>query len=180
MNNEELEKSCKYIIMFIFGVIISFSLIDISFTLNDIANELKKPSYVSVSCDTIIHQDSDTISQPAFLNKTPEEGLSEALDYYGVHHPDIVYAQSILETGNFTSNLCKNHNNLFGLYDSKNKRYYQFNHWSESVQAYKNKVQYKYDSNKHPTYYAFLSDIGYAEGKDYNKRVKALVAQNKK
>ena len=59
-----------------------------------------------------------------FENKTPEEGIDEALLYYDIKHPTIVKAQAILETAHFSSDLCVKNNNLFGLYDSKNKRYY--------------------------------------------------------
>ena len=68
--------------------------------------------------------------RPTFFNKSPEKGLKEALRYYGVKHPDIVYAQAVLETGYFKSGLCNNSNNLFGLYNSKKKKYYTFNNYS--------------------------------------------------
>lgn len=112
-----------------------------------------------------------------FKNKTPQEGLKEALDYYKVKHKDIVYAQAIHETGHFQSDLCRKDNNLFGLYDSTNKRYYKYSHWSESVKDYKNKVQYKYNPLRHDSYYGFLKDIGYASDREYNNKLRRLVAQ---
>lgn len=114
-----------------------------------------------------------TNAGPIFFNKSPEEGLMEALRYYGIHHPKIVYAQAILETGHFKSDLCVNNNNLFGLYDSSRKKYYDFNHWSESVLMYKQLVQYKY---KPPNdYYKFLDNIGYAEDPHYINKLKRIV-----
>lgn len=107
-----------------------------------------------------------------FENKTPEEGIDEALIYYGIEHPTIVKAQAILETGNFTSNLCIKNNNLFGLYDSKNKRYYSYKHWWESIEAYKKLIQRKYDNSKY--YYMFLEDIKYAKDKDYISKLKEI------
>lgn len=109
---------------------------------------------------------------PAFENKTPEEGIDEALQYYNIEHPTIVKAQAILETGNFTSNLCIKNNNLFGLYDSKNKRYYSYKHWWESVEAYKKLIQRKYNNSKY--YYMFLEDIKYAKDKDYISKLKEI------
>lgn len=109
---------------------------------------------------------------PAFEYKTPEEGIDEALQYYNIEHPTIVKAQAILETGNFTSNLCIKNNNLFGLYDSNNKRYYTYNHWWESVEAYKKLIQRKYDNSKY--YYMFLEDIKYAKDKDYISKLKEI------
>ena len=110
---------------------------------------------------------------PTFKEKSPEEGLVEALEYYNVLHPKIVYAQAVLETGHFKSSACINDNNLFGLYDSKNKRYYRFNHWSESVVAYKDYIQRRYEPPN--DYYKFLTDIGYAEDPDYNNKLKRIV-----
>lgn len=107
-----------------------------------------------------------------FFSKSPKEGLKEALFYYNIEHSDIVYKQAILETGNFKSDLCVNKNNLFGLYDSKNKEYYSFNHWTESVKAYKKYIQYRYKGNE--DYYHFLSRIGYAEDKQYISKLKKL------
>ena len=87
----------------------------------------------------------DTItSVPVFMDKSAKEGLKEALEYYDIQHPDIVYAQAILETGHFKSAGCLKHNNLFGLYNSKTKRYCRFNHWSESILFYKKCIQNKY------------------------------------
>lgn len=110
-----------------------------------------------------------------FENKTPEEGIDEALQYYKIEHPTIVKAQAILETGNFTSNLCIKNNNLFGLYDSKNKRYYTYNHWWESVEAYKKLIQRKYNNSKY--YYIFLEDIKYAKDKEYINKVKKIAEE---
>ena len=107
-----------------------------------------------------------------FENKTPEEGIDEALQYYKIEHPTIVKAQAILETGNFTSNLCTKNNNLFGLYDSKNKRYYSYKHWWESIEAYKKLIQRKYNNSKY--YYMFLEDIKYAKDKDYISKLKEI------
>lgn len=115
---------------------------------------------------------------PNFMSKPPQEGLMEALVYYEVNHPEIVYAQAVLETGWFTSSLCLNYHNLFGLYNSKKMRYYKFNHWAESVVAYVQLVQYKY---KPPDdYYEFLSRIGYAEDPDYINKLKVIISRNDK
>lgn len=117
--------------------------------------------------DTIINE------QPKFFSQTPKEGLEEALSYYGLKHKDIVYAQAILETGHFKSKVCLNYNNLFGLYDTKNKDYYKFNHWTESVVAYKKWVQKKYQPPDN--YYAFLEEINYASDKEYISTLKSIV-----
>ena len=115
--------------------------------------------------------------QPDFFNKLPQEGLMEALEYYEVKYPQIVYAQAVLETGHFKSNVCLNYNNLFGLYDSKNKDYYKFNHWAESIVAYKEWIQKKYQPPNN--YYVFLEEINYASDKEYISILKSIVNNRK-
>lgn len=122
--------------------------------------------------DTIINE------QPKFFSQTPKEGLEEALSYYGLKHKDIVYAQAILETGNFKSKVCKENNNLFGLYNSKKKRYCKFKHWAESVVAYKEWIQKKYQPPNN--YYTFLENINYAEEKEYTRLLKEIVNTRKR
>lgn len=117
--------------------------------------------------DTIVNE------QPKFFSQTPQEGLEEALSYYGLKHKDIVCAQAILETGHFKSKVCLKYNNLFGLYNSKEKRYCRFKHWTESVVAYKEWVQKKYQPPNN--YYTFLKEIKYAGDRSYIKLLKEIV-----
>lgn len=110
--------------------------------------------------------------QPDFMSKPPQEGLMEALVYYEVDHPEIVYAQAILETGNFKSYGCLTRNNLFGI-RKKDGDYMSFGHWTFSVAAYKMYIQ-KYS---HPPndYYQYLQDLGYAEDPNYIPKLKQIV-----
>ncbi|MDB1021391.1 glucosaminidase domain-containing protein [Phocaeicola vulgatus] len=82
----------------------------------------------------------------------------------GILYPKIVLAQAILETGWFRSSVCRNKHNLFGLTNPRTGKYYEFNHWTESVRAYYTKVQYKY---KGGNYLLWLDEIGYAEDSNY-------------
>ena len=82
----------------------------------------------------------------------------------GILYPKIVLAQAILETGWFRSSVCRNKHNLFGLTNPRTGKYYEFNHWTESVRAYYTKVQYKY---KGGNYLLWLDEIGYAEDPNY-------------
>lgn len=106
-------------------------------------------------------------------NELTIENLYAALKKHGIKYPKIVLAQAILETGRFRSRVCNENNNLFGLRHSNG--YYVFDHWEESVIAYKNKVQYKHRDNEN--YYAFLKRIGYSTSKDYVRRVREIVSQ---
>ena len=84
----------------------------------------------------------------------------------GILYPKVVLAQAILETGWFTSPLCRDRHNLFGLTNPHTGKYYEFEHWSESVRAYYTKVQYKY-KREDGNYLLWLKKIGYAEAPDY-------------
>lgn len=155
---------------FIFNIAISILLVILSISqifMYKKLSELQKPE-PQIEYEEVV----------TFFDKSPEEGLMDALIYFDVQHPHIVYAQAILETGNFTSKVCKENNNLFGLYDSRNKKYYAFNHWSESIIAYINYIQYKYSPPK--DYYKFLQDIGYAEDPNYVTKLRIIVERNGK
>ena len=99
------------------------------------------------------------------------ENLLAVLQQYGVKFPQIVAAQALLETGYFTSRVCLENNNLFGLRYPSNGSYYTFNSWEESIKAYKDYVQYKY---KGGNYYNFLDGIEYAEDGEYINKVKQI------
>lgn len=101
----------------------------------------------------------------------------------GIRHPKIVLAQAILETGWFRSPLCRNRHNLFGLTDPKTGKYYEFNHWTESVRAYYTKVQYRYcqknqTSTSDVDYLKWLQQTGYAEAPMYIQSVKEIMKRN--
>lgn len=128
-----------------------------------------KPSYVTSS--HIV---------PDFKNKSAKDGIVEALLYYDIQHPDIVYAQAILETGNFKSKQCLEHNNLFGLYNSRKQEYYKFEHWTQSIIFYRKYIQNRYYMMGYDDihYYNFLQRIGYAEDPNYINKLKQIVKQN--
>lgn len=90
--------------------------------------------------------------------------LYEEIRRHGIQYPKIVLAQAILETGWFRSNVCQNKNNLFGLRHPRTGKYFEFDHWTDSVRAYYSKVQYRY---KGGNYLLWLKRIGYAEDQGY-------------
>ena len=100
-------------------------------------------------------------------NQLPEltiPNLYKEIIRNGILYPKIVLAQAILETGWFRSSVCRNKHNLFGLTNPRTGKYYEFNHWTESVRAYYTKVQYKY---KGGNYLLWLDEMGYAEDPNY-------------
>lgn len=98
--------------------------------------------------------------------------LLEVIREVGLTNGLIVLAQALLETGYFSSRVCKEYNNLFGLYDSKNREYFRFARWEDSVVAYQRMIQYKY---KGGNYFHFLKRIGYAEDPRYLVKLAKVV-----
>ena len=118
-----------------------------------------------VSLKTELQKNADDITKSE--NNLPEltiPNLYKEIIRNGILYPKIVLAQAILETGWFRSSVCRNKHNLFGLTNPRTGKYYEFNHWTESVQAYYTKVQYKYNGGN---YLLWLEDIGYAEDSRY-------------
>ena len=132
--------------------------------------------HTCVICDKPhIQEDSTTVvlQQPEFFlsDTITVEGLYKACEYYEIQQPDIVVAQAILETGFFKSDLCLKQHNLFGLFNSRTMDFYSFNHWAESVKAYRDKVQYRYQDGD---YYDWLERIGYAGDSLYVSKLKNI------
>ena len=100
--------------------------------------------------------------------------LIDVMEEVGLSNQLFVLAQAVLETGHFTSPVCKNYHNLFGLYDSKHKDYYRFARWEDSVVGYQKFIQYRY---KGGNYLQFLKRIGYAEDPRYTTTVAKIAAQ---
>ena len=96
------------------------------------------------------------------------QNLVGEMDRCGITNQRYVVAQALLETGYFTSRVCLECNNLFGLRRPSDGSYYEFDRWEESVKAYKEYVQYKY---KGGDYLQFLKRIGYAEDPNYIVKV---------
>lgn len=116
----------------------------------------------------------DTIKiKPLLSNRTlplNEKNLKKVLKDNKIKYPNIVFAQAKLETGNFTSKVCKSKGNLFGL--RKGNQYRCYEHWTESVKAYKKLIQSRYTGGD---YLAFLNRIGYAEDPSYIDKLQTIL-----
>lgn len=99
------------------------------------------------------------------------DNLYKVLNEYNVKFKKIVVAQALLETGNFSSDLCRQHHNIFGLRHPSDGSYYEFSNWKDCVRAYRDDVQYKYMEGD---YYRFLKHIRYAEDRCYTRKVKVI------
>ena len=127
----------------------------------------------NASLKTELQKKTDDITKSE--NHLPEltiPNLYKEIIRNGILYPKIVLAQAILETGWFRSSVCRNKHNLFGLTNPRTGKYYEFNHWTESVRAYYTKVQYKY---KGGNYLLWLEEIGYAENPMYKKAIYCIL-----
>lgn len=136
---------------------------------------ISKPANLYNKGSTNIEQ----IPEFAISHILTAEAVYSACEFYGIIHPKIVVAQSILETGYYKSNICIKYNNIFGLYDSYQKDYFKFNYWWESVEAYRNKVQCKLGKNycSEEEYYKFLEELPYATDPNYVSKLQKIISK---
>ena len=116
--------------------------------------------------------------------------LYDEIKNQGILYPDIVFAQGILESGHFKSDLFRNNNNLFGMRQpkvrkttatGKRKGYAVYANWIESVRDYKlwqDNLKTKYKKSKK----SYLGYIGstYCECRHYTSQVNNIIKKYKK
>lgn len=150
---------------------------------NEPKDILKVQSYIRTNkrpctqkVDGKTSQKSQQVKPNRLLPELTIPNLYTEIKRNGILYPKVVLAQAILETGWFTSPLCRDRHNLFGLTNPRTGKYYEFDHWSESVRAYYTKVQYKYKSED-GNYLLWLRDIGYAKDPEYIRSVIRVLKQ---
>lgn len=132
---------------------------------------------VPVKGTTVIQTDTirDTVYAKLEIPSLCAESVMNELLKQEVPFPHIVLAQSILETGHYTSRLSRTHNNIFGM--KKGNSYRKYDNYIECITDYKKRISSRY---KEGDYYAFLEKIGYAEGSEYTTLLKDVVRRNLK
>lgn len=137
---------------------------------------------------------NDIIYSMYDLNKpfTPER-LLESLNELNIQNKEIVYAQSILESGNFKSKLFLFNNNLFGMrkayqrpttnnddkkHENVIKGYAFYISWEYSVFDYA-LWQTSYARNLSEKDYFKKLEESYAQDKNYIKKLKEIMNDNK-
>jgi hypothetical protein len=157
------------------GIFISLTLIVttiISFITLMNVNDVK---LISAETKAIILRDNDVFTR---------EKLKNYLEQLNVKYPEIVMAQAEIESGNFTSKLFRENNNMFGMKISTSRPttqngeqngYAYYNTWRESVldyamysATYLNKIQTKAE------YLQYLSEH-YAEDTLYVRKIKKVI-----
>ncbi len=121
-----------------------------------------------------IHKYIDTCSYN--LDTLNISDLKKAIKDFGIKYPDIVLKQALLETGNFTSSICKENHNLFGMKHprkretvslGKKRGHAHYNHWLDSVKDYR---LWQDEMYRGGNYIAFLDKI-YATDNQYVEKL---------
>ena len=128
---------------------------------------------------TVRIPEKDYATVPITKLELNKENFFLVCEIYEVQFPEIVYAQARLESGNFKSKLFEAKNNFLGLYNSKDKDFYAFEHWTECIRGYKELLQFKYTGDERiETYYQFLIDLPYAMDPQYIAKVKRIAGHS--
>ena len=117
-------------------------------------------------------------------NRFNEDKLIDKLKELNVNFPYIALAQAKLETGNYTSKIFRESNNLFGMKEAKSRittaKGTQFNHayyesWTESVYDFAfHQCRYLPNIRTEEQYYQYLGQ-NYAEDPKYIDRLKNII-----
>jgi uncharacterized FlgJ-related protein len=118
-----------------------------------------------------------------------KESLYEQIMKYGIKFPDIVFAQAILESGEFTSKLFKSANNLFGMKVPAKREsakigvtqsgYSKYKDWEYSVYDYSLWQDHMLKSRNDMTkkqYFVLLGKV-YAEDPQYVNKLKQRISE---
>jgi uncharacterized FlgJ-related protein len=109
-----------------------------------------------------------------------EANLKALLKAYNVWYPEVALKQARVESANYSSQIYKENNNLFGFrvhpgrwqgveMPFTNRGHLVFTHWTKSVQQYKLWQQANYNKE---TYLKFLHRVGYAEDPTYINKLR--------
>jgi uncharacterized FlgJ-related protein len=131
----------------------------------------------------------DTVSEPIIISEQTNDITHDEVKLYlkqiNVKFPEIVYAQTVLETGNYKSNICYENNNICGMkvsakrpttaIGSKNGHAY-YRTWQESLLDYALYQAYYFSHVK--TVDEYLDSLrNYAEDTTYIAKIKQIARQ---
>lgn len=127
------------------------------------------------SLTTMTHLKPDYVVVPIDRLELNKENFFLVCEIYDIKFPEIVYSQARLESGNFKSKLFQTKNNFLGLYNSRIKDFYEFDHWTDCLLGYKDLLQFKYNGDDNQeTYYKFLKELPYAMDPEYTQKVREI------
>lgn len=124
---------------------------------------------------------TDTVTHLGVYNEILEQGLE---------FPDIVFAQAVLESGNFKSKIAVKNNNLFGMRQPAKRPttstgtqygYATYDSWRESIADYMLYQQMLFSKHKftRKTYMEYINKF-YSMNKNYSKILMKVIKSNRK
>ena len=118
-----------------------------------------------------------------------KENLWHTIKEMDVEHPDLVFAQALLESGDFSSQVCKRNNNLFGMKMPETRKtvahpgfkgYARYESWKQSIYDYKLYQEHLFRNGKLSRFqYMVKLNRTYSAVKDYSLRLKRVIKENK-
>jgi len=124
---------------------------------------------------------TDTPTHIGVYNEILEQGLE---------FPDIVFAQAVLESGNFKSKITKKNNNIFGMRQPSKRKttsvgsangYATYETWRDSIEDYFLFQEMLFSKHKftRESYLRYI-DKYYSTTKGYRSRLMRVLKENKK
>jgi len=121
-------------------------------------------------------------------NEFTEERFTSKIKELNIKFPHIAYAQAMLESGNFTSKIFKENNNMFGMKQARSRinlaKSTQYNHayfetWEECLMDFAfHRATYLSKLRTENDYYNYLGKY-YAEDPGYVGKLKTMVNKHK-
>lgn len=148
-------------------------------------------SFINNKGDEVEETVIDSMPEPIEFRDTVEaieelihgDSLKVYLKSINVKHPDIVYAQAVLESGYFTSTLFHNNSNLFGMKAAKQRPYTYidvksgyayYSDWKQSVLDYA-LFQSAYMRGLNREQYFRYLQRNYADDSGYVRKLQAII-----
>jgi len=179
MNKKSVITLVLFIVLFICSTFILYHVVDNTADKNHLITKLNKVKTINDSLlKNNIHL-KDSITNILTFNK---KNVKRLLKFYDIKHSNIVLKQAKLETGNFTSKIFADNNNLFGMKEARirpttstgtNLGHATYNNYIDSIKDYKLWQMTLYDKTRYGSnYFGFLSAIGYATDKNYIRKLR--------
>lgn len=153
-------------------IVLLLSLIFLNRKVSNVQNFVIEKTNEPCRIDTLYLYDTLLVS-----NKFSDKFRS-MLDTMNIPHADMVYAQAIIESGNFTAKNARESNNYFGMLQS-NGSLIHFDHWIESIVYYKNHFSKRY-TNPNEDYAEFLYRINYFPDRSYIQILKKVTNESRR
>ena len=170
------DKITKKTILVILGLLLTSSLLTLSFTVNKV-NDIR---FITEETKQIIIKQENEFS--------PEKLKAYILEL-NIRFPHIVYAQAQLESGEFKSHVFNENHNFFGMKEAKQRPttnkgtqngHAYFDNWRDCVVDYGfYQAAYLNDLKKESEYFEYLRQ-NYAKDPEYVNKLKTIIENSTK